>query len=72
MTEELDRCSTCKNGFLKPTGEVVLKGESMDEFRDIGSKRVYQCDNCKRRRIKVGLNEYAILADSVKTELELK
>ena len=72
MSKSLDRCSTCKNGYLKPTGEVVAKGESMGEFREIGSKRVYQCDNCKRRRVSIGLHEYIELTDKVKTELKLE
>ncbi|MGG6460585.1 MAG: hypothetical protein ACM3JQ_04065 [Candidatus Eiseniibacteriota bacterium] len=49
MRDILDRCSTCKNGYIKPTEEVVAKGESIGESGEIGSKRVYQCDNCKRR-----------------------
>jgi hypothetical protein len=72
MSEKLDRCSTCKNAYLKPTGEVILEGESTGEFTDIGSKRVYQCDNCKKRRIRVGLLEYVELSANVKTELEIK
>lgn len=70
MHKSFDRCSTCKNGYLKPTGEVVVKGESIGEFREIGSKRVYQCDNCKRRRISMGLHEYIELGDDVKTEVQ--
>jgi hypothetical protein len=46
---------------MKPTGEVVLKGESMGEFREIGSKRVYQCAVKK-----------VDLADDVRTELQVK
>ena len=72
MSQELDGCSTCKNGYLKPTGEVIVKGESMGEYGEIGSKRVYQCDNCKKRRIRMGSNEYVNLAEDVKTELDIK
>ena len=72
MSEGSDRCFTCKNGYMKPTGEIVLKGESRGEFREIGSKRVYQCDNCKKRLIRLGLNEYVDLADDVRTELKVR
>lgn len=51
--------------------EVVAKGESIGEFREIGSKRVYQSDNCKRRRVSMGLHEYIELTDVIKTELEV-
>lgn len=70
MGKSFDHCSTCKNGYLKPTGEVVAKVESTGESGEIGSKRVYQCDNCKRRRISMGLHEYIDLGDGVKTEFE--
>jgi hypothetical protein len=56
---------------MKPTREVVLERESMGEFKEIGSKRVYQCDNCKKRRIRMGMKEYFELADDVETELVL-
>ncbi len=72
VSESLDHCSTCKNGYLKPTGEVVANSELVGEFEEIGSKRIYQCDNCKKRRIHMGLHEYINLTDDVKTELETK
>jgi hypothetical protein len=43
----------------------------MVEFKEIGSKRIYQCDNCKKRRIRIGTKEYVQLADYVRTELIL-
>ncbi|HEY7109078.1 MAG TPA: hypothetical protein VH415_06605 [Nitrososphaeraceae archaeon] len=70
MNQRSDRCFTCKNGYLKPTGEVVLEEESADQFREIRGKRVYQCDNCKKRRVNMGLNEYIDLPAEVKTEIE--
>ena len=36
ISEELDFCSACKIGYLKLTGEVVVRGESAGGFRDIG------------------------------------
>jgi uncharacterized protein with PIN domain len=69
MSEVSDRCSTCKNGYMKPTGEIVSARESMGEFKEIGSKRVYQCDNCKKRRIRMGMKEYVELAADIKTEI---
>jgi hypothetical protein len=41
MSEDLDLCSTCKTGYLTPTGEVAVQGESAGEFEDIGDRRVY-------------------------------
>jgi hypothetical protein len=51
---------------------LFSEGESMGEFKEIGSKRVYQCDNCKKRRIRMGTKEYVELADNVKTELVIE
>ena len=50
ISEELDFCSACKIGYLKLTGELVVKGESAAGYRDIGTRRVFKCDNCKEKR----------------------
>jgi hypothetical protein len=49
ISEELEFCSACKTGYLRPTGEVVAKVESAGGFADIGTRRVFKCDNCKQR-----------------------
>ena len=38
ISEELEFCSACKTGYLRPTGEVVAKGESAGGFADIGTE----------------------------------
>jgi hypothetical protein len=68
MTEDSDSCSTCKIGYLKPTGEVVMQGESTGEFRDIGTRRVFECTNCTQRSVRVANHKYAIIASYVKTK----
>jgi hypothetical protein len=72
MSESLDLCSTCKAGYVKPTGEVLVEGESVGEFKDIGgrSRRVYVCENCRQRQIRIGVREYIAIGDEVKTETE--
>ncbi len=66
---ELDFCSACKIGYLKLTGEIVVKGESAGGYRDIGTRRVFKCDNCERRQVIVGHQEYVRIGDDVKTIL---
>jgi hypothetical protein len=68
LGEELDYCSACKIGHLKLTGEVVVKGESAGGYGDIGTRRVFKCDNCKRRQVRVARREYVIIGDDVKTK----
>lgn len=70
MSESLDLCSTCKAGYVKPTGEVLVEGESVGEFKDIGGRRVYVCENCRQRQIRIGVREYMAIGDEVKTESE--
>lgn len=70
MSESLDLCSTCKAGYVKPTGEVLVEGESVGEFKDIGGRRVYVCENCRQRQIRIGVREYMAIGDEVKTEPE--
>ena len=64
---ELDFCSACKIGYLKLTGEIVVKGESAGGYRDIGTRRVFKCDNCERRQVIVGHQVYVRIGDDVKT-----
>ena len=66
---ELDFCSACKIGYLKLTGEIVVKGESAGGYRDIGTRRVFKCDNCERKQVIVGHEEYVRIGDDVKTIL---
>jgi hypothetical protein len=68
ISEELDFCSVCKIGYLKLTGEVVVRGESADGFADIGTRRVFKCDNCKQRQVRVARRESVIIGDDVKTK----
>ena len=67
ISEELDFCSGCKIGYLKLTREVVVKRESADGYRDIGTRRVFKCDNCKQRQVRVARRDYVIIGE-VKTK----
>ena len=64
---ELDFCSACKIGYLKLTGEIVVKGESAGGYRDIGTRRVFKCDNCEQRQIIVGHQEYVRIGDDAQS-----
>lgn len=66
--EDLDFCSVCKIGYLKLTGELVVKSESANRYRDIGTRRVFKCDNCKQRQVRVARREYVTIGDDVKTK----
>jgi hypothetical protein len=71
MTEQSDLCS-CKSGYLKPTGEVLAQGESVGEFSDIGGRRIFVCDKCKQRLIRVGVHGYVPVGEEVKAEHQEK
>ena len=68
MSEDLDLCSTCKIGYLRPTGETVIDGESTGKYREIGTRRVFQCENCRQRSVRVANHEYAIIGTNVRTK----
>ena len=59
--EDPDFCSACKIGYLKLTGEVVVRGESADGFADIDTRRVFKCDKYKKRQVRVARREYVII-----------
>lgn len=71
MNEDLDLCSTCKSGYLKTTGEVVVQGESAGDFSDLGSRRIFACDNCKQRQIRIGVHQYMAVGDNIKTRKKM-
>ena len=66
--EEQNLCSACKIGYLRLTGEVVVKGESAGGFTDIGIRRVFKCDKCEQRQVIVARREYVIIGDYGKTK----
>ena len=66
--EDPDLCSACKIGYLRLTGEVVVKGESAVGYPDIGTRRVFKCDKCNQRQVIVARREYVIIGDDVKTK----
>jgi hypothetical protein len=68
MTEDFDLCSTCKTGYLKPTGETIVPGESAGVYVDIGTRRVFQCENCGQRSVRVANQEYVGISNSVRTK----
>ena len=67
---ELDFYSACKTDYVRPTGEIVAKGESAGGFADIGTRRVFKCDKCKQRQVIVARKESVtyIVARNVKTK----
>ncbi len=38
------------------------------EVEDIGTRRVFKCDNCKQRQVRVAHREYVKIGDDVKTK----
>ncbi len=68
MNEDLDLCSACKIGYLTPTGEVVIEGESAGKYMNIGTRRIFKCENCKQRLVRVAHREYVKIGDDIKTK----
>ena len=69
VSEELDSCSECKTGYLILTEKIVVKGESAGGFADIGTRRVFRCDKCKKRQVRVARREYVIIGDDSENHL---
>jgi len=43
-------------------------GSSRLLLPDIGTRRVFKCDRCKQRQVKVAHREYVMIGDDVKTK----
>jgi hypothetical protein len=67
LSEDLDTCTICKNGNLRASGQVLIEGQSVGDYREIGSRRVYVCHNCGRKQIRVGVHQYVAIGNDVKT-----
>ena len=67
MSEEVDLCLICEKGYLRPTGEVAVRGQSTGEYKEIGSRRIFKCEDCGQRRVRVANHEYVKVADDVKS-----
>ena len=52
---------------LKPIGDVVLEGEVGINLMDIGSKRIFSCDSCGQKQVRIRKNEYVKIRHDVKT-----
>lgn len=63
----LEFCSYCNQGYLKPTEMAVLEGEVGINFIDIGGKRIFSCDSCGQKQVRIGKNEYVKIRNDVKT-----
>lgn len=72
MSEQLDICSICEKGFLEPKAEVVIEGVDPERFRGLSGKRIFQCDNCGQRYVKVGEHQYIKLEDNIKANAGIK
>ena len=68
MSEELDFCLTCDKAYLRPTGEVVVRGEHAGDHMDIGNRRIFKCENCGEKLVRFGHHEYLFVGNDVKTE----
>jgi hypothetical protein len=66
--EDLDLCSACKIGSLRPTGETVIPGQSTQEYGEIGTRRVFLCDNCRQRLVRVANHLYSEIDSNVRTK----
>ena len=58
MSENLELCPKCKQGYLRDTGDTATKGKIEPPFRQTGSMRERICDHCGHRQIDQYLNEY--------------
>ena len=67
MSEVSDVCPTCKNGNLRPSGQVLIEGQSVGEYSNLGNRRVFICNNCGQKQIRIGVHEYAAIGDDIKT-----
>ena len=61
-----------KKAFWNLYAEVVIEGVDPERFRSLSGKRIFQCDNCGQRYVKVGDNQYIRLEDSIVANSDIK
>ena len=65
MTDDLELCTDCSKGHLRPTAEAATAGENTKPVGEISDVHIYVCDNCGHREPKAVLKEYIPVSDSV-------
>lgn len=60
-------CSACNQGYLKPTTTVAIEGQVGINLTDIGNKRIFVCENCGQKEVKIGQNKYLKIRNNVNT-----
>ncbi len=64
-TDDMELCSNCSKGHLRPSAEAETADESTKAVGEISDVHIYVCDNCGHREPKVVLKEYIPISDNV-------
>ncbi|MGA8844296.1 MAG: hypothetical protein WB511_11995 [Nitrososphaeraceae archaeon] len=52
---------------MKPTTTVAIEGQVGINLTDIGNKRIFVCENCGQKEVKIGQNKYLKIRNNVNT-----
>jgi hypothetical protein len=65
LSQKLELCPVCNKGYLRPTGESAIRGETTEPFRETDSMRKLRCNNsdCETNRTNIRVNEPEIKVD---------
>jgi hypothetical protein len=62
----LEFCSACNQGYLKSTATIAIEGEVGINLTDNGNKRIFLCESCGQKEVKIGQNKYLKIRNNIK------
>jgi hypothetical protein len=69
VSDDLELCSKCGQGYLRPTAEAAPTDESTELFIETSYTQIYVCDNCGHKKPKTHLKEYTAVSDTLSAEV---
>jgi hypothetical protein len=69
MSDDLELCSKCVQGYLRPSAEAAPADESTELFIETSYTQIYICDNCGHKKPKTDLKVYTAVSDTLSAEV---
>jgi hypothetical protein len=70
--DNLQTCSKCNTGSMRPTGKAGTDGEPVEPFGEVSEGRKFECDSCGHVEFDANITERSEVGDSVSASVKKK